>query len=211
MGPTSYRGNAGDGGDRSAEVVRAAGCLVYRWTGGRPEVLVAHRPRYDDWDFPKGKLEPGETELACAVRETEEETGYTGEIGAELPTDHYLVAGRDGGPPRPKTVRWWLLQQTGGRFEANEEVDEVRWLGLEEAAAIVSYEHAGRLLALLPDVLIDPLPDPQPDPLADSLPDLPPDPQPGPPPDPHLDSLADSPPDALLDPLPGTRSAGGAG
>ncbi len=126
------------------EEIRASGCVVYRWTGDGLEVLVAHRPRYDDWDFPKGKLEKGETDLECALRETEEETGFTGVVGPELPSDRYPVDKGD------KTVRWWLLQQTGGRFEANDEVDEVRWLSPEAAAEILSYEHAKNLLAHLP-------------------------------------------------------------
>ncbi len=108
------------------------------------EVLVAHRPLYDDWDFPKGKLEAGETDLECALRETEEETGYTGEVGDELPEVRYQVQGR------PKVVRWWLLRQTGGRFVVNDEVDEVRWLSPEAAAELLSYDHALKLLAKVP-------------------------------------------------------------
>jgi 8-oxo-dGTP diphosphatase len=132
--------------------IRAAGCLVYRPADGADgpdgdiEVLVAHRPHYDDWDFPKGKLEAGETELECAIRETEEETGFTGEIGAELPADHYQVRGR------PKVVRWWLMRQTGGAFVVNDEVDEVRWLPAEQAAELLSYDHPRSLLTHLPSV-----------------------------------------------------------
>lgn len=140
--------------DPGRDLVRASGCVVYRWLPPESQdqdeahelqVLVAHRPRYDDWDFPKGKLEEGETELECALRETEEETGFTGEVGVELPSDHYQVRGRD------KRVRWWLLQQTGGRFVVNDEVDQVRWLVPSEAAQVLSYEHAVRLLDHLPD------------------------------------------------------------
>ncbi len=125
-------------------LVRASGCVVYRITDDGLEVLVAHRPRYDDWDFPKGKLEDGETDLECALRETEEETGFTGEVGPELPSDRYPVNKGD------KLVRWWLLHQTGGRFKANDEVDEVRWLSPETAADVLSYDHAKGLLAHLP-------------------------------------------------------------
>ncbi len=134
--------------------IRASGCLVYRIVSGtaggdgvdRIEVLVAHRPHYDDWDFPKGKLEDGESDLECAIRETEEETGFTGEIGEELPADQYLVRGRD------KVVRWWLMHQTGGAFVANDEVDQVRWVTVDEAAELLTYDHARTLLDHLPSV-----------------------------------------------------------
>ena len=129
--------------------IRAAGCLVYRLSGAELEVLLAHRPRYDDWDFPKGKLEADETDLQCALRETEEETGYVGKLGSELPSDHYQVVGKDQ-VTRDKVVRWWLLEQTGGEFSANEEVDEVRWLRPEAAAELLSYDHARSLLDHLP-------------------------------------------------------------
>ncbi|MEM7325371.1 MAG: NUDIX hydrolase [Actinomycetota bacterium] len=129
----------------SNKTIRAAGCLVYRHGHAGIEVLVVHRPLYDDWDFPKGKLEDGETELDCALRETEEETGFTGEVGPELPSDRYVVRGRD------KTVRWWLLEQQGGEFVANEEVDRVAWLTPTKAAERLSYDHPRRLLAHLPE------------------------------------------------------------
>lgn len=135
--------------DMGEDLIRASGCVVYRKAegdAGSPiEVLVAHRPRYDDWDFPKGKLEPGETDLECAIRETLEETGFTGDIGAELASDHYQVRGRN------KTVRWWLMHKTGGSFVVNEEVDEVRWVVPSEAAEILSYDHAVQLLDHLPE------------------------------------------------------------
>ncbi len=126
------------------DVIRAAGCVVYRAGPSGPEVLVVHRPRYDDWDFPKGKRESGETDLECALRETAEETGFEGEIIVELPADRYLVGGQE------KVVRWWLMRTTGGRFEPNEEVDAIDWLGQAEAAARLSYPHARRLLGYLP-------------------------------------------------------------
>ncbi len=129
------------------ELVRAAGCLVYRESDDGPEVLVAHRPHYDDWSLPKGKRDLGESDLECALREVEEETGYRGEVGPELTPAHYEVGGRS------KIVRYWLLRQTGGEFEANDEVDEIRWLAPSAAEALLSYDHDRRLLTELPDLL----------------------------------------------------------
>ena len=126
------------------DVIRAAGCLLYRAGKKGPEVLVAHRPRYDDWSLPKGKREPGESDLECALREVAEETGFRGEVGPELTSANYEVNGR------PKVVRYWLLLLTGGEFEPNEEVDEVRWVSPAEADALLGYEHDRLLLTELP-------------------------------------------------------------
>lgn len=116
-------------------VVRAAGCVVWRRRAGDVEVLVVHRPRYDDWSFPKGKLDPGETDAACAVREVEEETGITGTIGTELPGTRYVDRkGRD------KVVRYWELAADDAPFVPNDEVDEVRWLTPAEARRLLSYD-----------------------------------------------------------------------
>lgn len=123
-----------------AEIIWAAGCLVYREIDGRNEVLVVHRPRYDDWDLPKGKREEGESDLECAIRETREETGFGGLIERELSPDHYLVRGRD------KVVRWWVMRCTDGAFETNTEVDEIRWLEPDEAQSMLSYGHARNLI-----------------------------------------------------------------
>ncbi len=122
------------------EIIRAAGCLVYREANGQSEVLVVHRPQYDDWDLPKGKREDGETDLECAIRETREETGFGGEIERELSPDHYLVRGRD------KVVRWWVMRCTDGAFVSNSEVDEIRWLAPAEAQNMLSYGHARNLI-----------------------------------------------------------------
>jgi polyphosphate kinase len=125
--------------------IRAAGCMVYRRTPVGVEVLVIHRPHYGDWDFPKGKREAGETDLACAIRETEEEAGSRGDVEEELPSDRYQVRGRE------KIVRWWLMHHTDGSFAPNDEVDEARWLRPEAAAALLTYGHARRLLGYLPN------------------------------------------------------------
>jgi 8-oxo-dGTP diphosphatase len=124
-------------------VVRAAGGIVAR--DGR--LLLVHRPKYDDWTFPKGKAEPGESDEACAVREVEEETGLRCELGAELPSTHYTDS-RD----RPKRVRWWRMEPVAGEFTPSDEVDEIRWLTPDEAAQVLSY---GRDQALLAAVRTD--------------------------------------------------------
>ena len=110
--------------------VRAAGGLVAR--DGR--VLLVHRPRYDDWTFPKGKATPGEPDEACALREVEEETGLRCALGDELPATHYVDA-----KGREKRVRWWRMRPLDGEFVPGDEVDEIRWLTPEEAASLLSY------------------------------------------------------------------------
>lgn len=104
--------------------VRAAGVVLWRTAPGRPDVEVAliHRPRYDDWSLPKGKLKRGEEYAAAAVRETREETGLDCELGPALPATYYLVAGR------PKEVRYWAAHAHAGDFAANAEVDALVWL-----------------------------------------------------------------------------------
>jgi 8-oxo-dGTP diphosphatase len=117
--------------------VQAAGGVVFRaGTGGALEVLLVHRPKYDDWSLPKGKLEPGETHEEAALREVEEETGLACELGRELPSTSY----RDG-KDRPKVVRYWAMRPLGGAFAPHAEVDEVRWATREEAARLLSHAH----------------------------------------------------------------------
>jgi len=113
------------------EPVRAAGGVVLRH--GR--VAVVHRPRYDDWSLPKGKLDPGETFEDAALREVEEETGLRCRIVRELPAVEYEVRGR------PKLVRYWAMEvEDETPFEPNDEVDELRWLEPGEAVALLSYD-----------------------------------------------------------------------
>ena len=118
-------------------VVRAAGGVVVR--DGR--LLLVHRPKYDDWTFPKGKADPGESDEDCAVREVEEETGLRCELGEELPSTHYTDS-----RGRPKRVRWWRMEPVAGEFTPTDEVDEIRWLPREEAAALLSYDRDRILL-----------------------------------------------------------------
>jgi 8-oxo-dGTP diphosphatase len=123
--------------------VRAAGGVVVR----DGQVLVVHRPRYDDWSLPKGKLERGESWEEAALREVLEETGVGGRLLRELDGDRYLD--RKG---RPKRVRWWLMQPVAiDVHEPDDEVDEVRWVPLEAAEALLSYAHDRSLVAGLVD------------------------------------------------------------
>ncbi|HSD03962.1 MAG TPA: NUDIX domain-containing protein [Gaiellales bacterium] len=117
-------------------MIRAAGAVLHR----DGLVAVVHRPQYDDWTLPKGKLDPGEDEREAAVREVEEETGHVGTVEGDLGTIGYdVAAGR-------KTVRFFLMAaDTGGRALA-QDVDEVRWIGLDEAVALVTYDRDREVL-----------------------------------------------------------------
>jgi len=112
------------------DLIRAAGGVVIR--DGR--IAVVHRPKYDDWSLPKGKLDPGETWEEAALREVEEEIGVRGRLGRELESSHYMHKGR------PKTVRYWLMDiEHEGEFVPNDETDELRWVTPEEARSLLSY------------------------------------------------------------------------
>src|SRR3954470_18054454 len=105
-------------GARVEPLVRAAGGVVRQET----RILLVHRPRYDDWTFPKGKAEVGETDEHCALREVCEETGLRCLLVSELPSTTYTDS-----RGRPKRVRYWLMEPEGGAFAPSREVDEVRW------------------------------------------------------------------------------------
>jgi 8-oxo-dGTP pyrophosphatase MutT (NUDIX family) len=122
-------------------VIRAAGGVVVREAEGGTEVLVVHRTKYDDWTFPKGKAEPGESDEDCAVREVEEETGLRCELDRELPATSYTDAQR-----RPKRVRYWLMRPVAGDLRFEHEVDNADWLPRDEAAARLSYPRDLRVL-----------------------------------------------------------------
>ena len=128
------------GREARLDVIRAAGGVVAR----EGDVLLVHRPKYDDWTFPKGKAEPGETDEECALREVEEETGFRCELGRELPSAFYHD--RHG---RPKRARYWLMAPLEGSFAPSAEVDEIDWLVLPEAAARLTYERDREILAAL--------------------------------------------------------------
>jgi 8-oxo-dGTP diphosphatase len=119
-------------------VVRAAGGVVLR----DGNVVLVHRPKYDDWTFPKGKAEAGESDEACALREVAEETGLRCRLGDELPSTEYVDA-----RGRPKRVRYWLMHPVADDgFSPNDEIDEVRWVMPEEASRLLSYDRDQMLL-----------------------------------------------------------------
>jgi 8-oxo-dGTP pyrophosphatase MutT (NUDIX family) len=127
-------------------MIEAAGGVVWKVTSkGVVKVLLIHRPRYDDWSFPKGKLDPGETHRHAALREVEEETGLRCRTGDELPEARYPDR-----KARVKRVRYWSMEAIDGEFAPNDEVDEVRWLPMNEAMALLSYRHDRSVLAALP-------------------------------------------------------------
>jgi 8-oxo-dGTP pyrophosphatase MutT (NUDIX family) len=130
----------------AGEPVEAAGGVVTRRSpAGTVEVLLVHRPRYDDWSLPKGKLQPGERHVDAAIREVAEETGWEVAVGNELRAVQYRD--RHG---RPKHVRYWHMTPLhSAPFAPNEEVDEVRWLSLDQAATLLSYDLDRRLLEQL--------------------------------------------------------------
>jgi 8-oxo-dGTP pyrophosphatase MutT (NUDIX family)/phosphohistidine phosphatase SixA len=116
--------------------VRAAGGLLRRQTDTGAEFCLVHRPKYLDWTIPKGKLDPGESHVEAAVREVEEETGFSGDRGPELPGAFYEDA-----EGRRKEVRYWLMTPTDGAFRPNDEVDELRWVSPAEAVSLLTYAH----------------------------------------------------------------------
>jgi 8-oxo-dGTP diphosphatase len=129
-------------GKSGKDEVRAAGGVVMRKGKKGPKLALVHRPRYDDWSLPKGKLEAGESFKQGALREVEEETGYSCELGRELSPIRYRD--RKG---RSKLVRYWQMRPLEGEFEANDEVDELRWVSPAKAAKLLDYEHDRRLVA----------------------------------------------------------------
>jgi 8-oxo-dGTP diphosphatase len=110
-------------------------------------VLLVHRPRYDDWTFPKGKCDGGESDEDCALREVAEETGLDCVFGESLPTVSYESKGR------PKRVRYWLMEPRGGEFTPDREVDRIEWLGLDEAGERLSYDHDRDLLGAVRELV----------------------------------------------------------
>jgi 8-oxo-(d)GTP phosphatase len=125
--------------------VRAAGGVVRRRVDGRVLIVLVHRPRYDDWSFPKGKVHDGESFEEAALREVFEETGLECRIDGELPALRYID--QDG---RPKVVRYWSMEPLAGSdLHPTDEVDEARWLTLDEARTMLSYDRDREVLDAL--------------------------------------------------------------
>jgi 8-oxo-dGTP diphosphatase len=133
------------GESRAKAVVRAAGGAVWRRDeDGGLQIVLVHRPKYDDWSLPKGKVDPGESDEEAALREVEEETGLQGDLGPELTSSSYKDRfGRD------KVVRYWAMPvrggEVGGQHEV-EEVDDVRWVPVDEARRMLSYDRDAEVI-----------------------------------------------------------------
>jgi 8-oxo-dGTP pyrophosphatase MutT (NUDIX family)/broad specificity phosphatase PhoE len=125
-----------------SKAVLAAGAVLWRCDGdsAAPEIAVIHRPRYDDWSLPKGKVDPGETEPVTAVREVHEETGYSSHLGRRLTAVTYPVE------QGVKKVRYWAARRVDGEFNPNAEVDELKWLPVAEAMQQLEYPHDRKVL-----------------------------------------------------------------
>ncbi len=121
--------------DASRHVHAAGGVLRRHGPDGRLEVALVHRPKYEDWTLPKGKLEAGESHEEAALREVEEETGLSCRLERELEPVSYTDP-----KGRPKTVRYWVMTVVGGEFRENREVDQLRWLSRADAAAMLTHD-----------------------------------------------------------------------
>lgn len=130
--------------DHSTDVVQAAGGLLLRRQAGKLQIALIHRPIHQDWSYPKGKLEEGETFEAAAQREVFEETGCLCRLLRFIGHTEYID--RKG---RPKVVAYWVMSAESGSFEPNEEVDELRWVDIASAGLLLTYERDRALLAAM--------------------------------------------------------------
>jgi 8-oxo-dGTP pyrophosphatase MutT (NUDIX family) len=134
---------------RDGEIVAAGGVIINRETANEPLVLLVHRPKYNDWSFPKGKLDPGETIEETAIREVREETGLECRISRELEAVRYTYENRNG-ERRPKVVYYFLMERASGSLAVNNfEIDRAEWFRPGEAMRVLGYEHDKQLLASL--------------------------------------------------------------
>lgn len=131
------------------EIVAAGGVVLDTKSADSPLALLVHRPAYDDWSFPKGKLDPGETIQQAALREVKEETGLDCRIIKRLSQVRYTYRNR-GGRIKPKVVHYFLMEPVAGRVCVNiHEIDAARWYKASDALDKLSYEHDRQLLASL--------------------------------------------------------------
>ncbi|MGW5649025.1 NUDIX hydrolase [Saccharopolyspora sp. NPDC003752] len=131
--------------EEASAPVRAAGAVLWRAGAGGTEVALVHRPRYDDWSLPKGKLDPGELPAHAAVREVAEETGFPCVLSRFLTRVDYSVPVAGGGRA-PKVVDYFTARAGDGAFTPNDEVDELRWLPTGRARELLSYPHDAGVL-----------------------------------------------------------------
>jgi 8-oxo-dGTP diphosphatase len=134
-GGPAVEGEAGSEASDAPTLVRAGGGAVWRRGDAGLEVVVVHRPHYDDWSLPKGKVDPGETDEDAARREVQEEAGVEVDLGPELPAVHYIDH-----KGRPKVARYWAMTVRSGTVGADNEIDRAEWLPWAEARALLSYE-----------------------------------------------------------------------
>lgn len=126
----------------TSKVVRAAGGMILRRGEAGTELVLVHRPAYDDWSFPKGKLHAGESDLQAALREVEEEVGVRGVLGRDLGTISYID-----GRGRPKVVRYWEMTVGDGvDLRPANEVDDARWVSVADARGLLTYDHDRSML-----------------------------------------------------------------
>lgn len=130
-----------DPADEFKRTTLAAGAVLWRGDPQDPEVALIHRPRYDDWSLPKGKVDPGESLPTTAAREILEETGYTVRLGKLIGKVAYPVQGRT------KVVYYWMARVLEGTYTPNDETDELRWMKIDEACELLSYEVDTQVLA----------------------------------------------------------------
>ena len=131
------------------EILAAGGVVIEAGSNGISHVLLVHRPKYNDWSFPKGKTEPNETIKDAAIREVWEETGLTCRITRELKSVRYSVENRKG-EVAPKVVYYFLMEPSSGSLKVdNREIDCARWFELDEAKRALTYDFDRELLASL--------------------------------------------------------------
>ncbi len=121
--------------------ILAAGGVLWRPVPAGREICLVHRPRYDDWSLPKGKLHSGEHPLRAGVREVHEETGVHPVVGRRLPTQQYSL-GED-----RKSVEYWSMTPADGAFVASDEVDSLRWVSPAVADSTLSYDRDREFVA----------------------------------------------------------------